>query len=87
MNLDGDLTGAEFSRGLLVEETRYHQGQDLSFARGQQPVTPSQFREFCSLYPSFAILEDARVNASQEFLIIERLQEKLDSSGFHGTNR
>jgi hypothetical protein len=33
MKLDGDLTGAEFSRGLLVEETGHRERQDISLAR------------------------------------------------------
>src|SRR5260370_42545720 len=33
MNLDGDLTVAEFGRSLLVEEAGYHERQDLPLAR------------------------------------------------------
>src|ERR1035438_7569385 len=44
MNSDGDLAGTKFRGGLLIRQSRDHEGQYFPFARGEQRVVLLQLR-------------------------------------------
>ena len=48
MNADGDLAGAQFRGGLLIRQSRHHEGQHFPLARGEQRVVLLQLRQFRS---------------------------------------
>src|ERR1039458_3446904 len=87
MNSDGDLAGAEFRGGLLIRQSRDHEGQYFPFAGSEQRVVLLQLGKFRSLPPALAIERQGCVDRLQQFLVAEGFGKELDCPRLHSADR
>src|ERR1700735_240957 len=87
MRLNGQLTGPEFIRNLLVKQSRDHQVQHFRFARRERGEAFAKVRKRRTLAPESAIVSDGLLNRVQQVLAANRLGRELQCSFFHRTHR
>jgi len=78
MNLQGDLADAQVSCGLLVEETAYHQWQDLALTRRETVVALLQQVALGFLRATLPVLRQGGAYQLNKLLFAEWLSQKIE---------
>src|ERR1700730_4428742 len=87
MDLHSDLADPELKSYLLVEQARDHQAHDLALALAQSLVAFSQLGNPALLLSRRTVAVQSLMDRIQQFLVQDRLRQKLHGPRFHGLHR
>src|SRR4029434_9590642 len=87
MSLHRGLAGVELRRDLFVQQAGHDECHDLTLARRQRFVPPSQLGQIRPLTSGSAVTINRLLNGVEQLLVTKRLREKVHRASLQGLHR